>query len=187
VTSGALPCHAPTARAEARARRAAQASYLFDRVLGGVLARCGCWLRVLPRARLLADANVTRALIISGTNSDAWPGYAGDLAALAARVDLATLGLVHLGDEHLTDDTAAYPRFAFVLRNYVRGGLPAVRAARSSAPGRLPASFHAQPGAHRPTNTLVHMSDVALPLWRATCLRGGRRPRPLARRLPQLC
>ncbi len=172
--------------AEARARRAAQASYLFDRILGGVLARCGCWLRVLPRARLLADANVTRALIISGTNSDAWPGYAADLAALAARADLATLGLVHLGDEHLTDDTAAYPRFAFVLRNYVRGGLPAVRAA---APPRdaCPAPFCAQPGAPGPTNTLAHMGDVALPLWRTTCLRGGRRPRPLARRLPQLC
>lgn len=38
---------------------------------------------------------------------------------------LATLGLVHLGDEHLTDDVAHYPEWGFVLRNYLREGLPA--------------------------------------------------------------
>ena len=43
-------------------------------------------------------------------------------------------GLVHLGDEHLTDDVAAYPRFAFVLRNYLRAGLPTVRARARHAP-----------------------------------------------------
>ncbi len=155
-------------------------------MLGGVLGRCGCWLRVLPRARLLADANVTRALVISGTNADAWPGYAADLAALAARADLATLGLVHLGDEHLTDDTAAYPRFAFVLRNYVRGGMPAVRAA---APPRDACPRHSAVSLaplYRP-QTPAGMGDMALRLWRTTSLQGGRRPRPLARRLPQLC
>ena len=98
--------------------------YLFGRVLGGVRARCGCWLRVLPRAQLLRDMHVSRALIVSGTNSDAWPTFAADLASLRRTANLSTLGLVHLGDEHLVDDVAAYARFAFVLRNYVREGLP---------------------------------------------------------------
>ena len=98
--------------------------YLIGRVLGGVRARCGCWLRVLPRARLLRDAHVARALIVSGTNSDAWPAFAADLAALRRTANLSTIGLVHLGDEHLVDDVASYAEFAFVLRNYVRGGLP---------------------------------------------------------------
>ena len=98
--------------------------YLFGRVLSGVRKRCGCWLRVLPRGQLLRDADVSRALIISGTNSDAWPTFAADLTSLRQRTNLSALGLVHLGDEHLADDVGAYTMFAFVLRNYVRAGLP---------------------------------------------------------------
>lgn len=98
--------------------------YLFGRVLSGVRSRCGCWLRVLPRGRLLRDADVSRALIVSGTNSDAWPAFAADLASLRRTANLSALGLVHLGDEHLVDDVASYAEFAFVLRNYVREGLP---------------------------------------------------------------
>ena len=98
--------------------------YLFGRVLGGVRGRCGCWLRVLPRAQLLRDAYISRALIVSGTNADAWPGFAADLAAIRRTANLSTIGLVHLGDEHLVDDVAAYAEFGFVLRNYVREGLP---------------------------------------------------------------
>lgn len=98
--------------------------YLFGRVLSGVRKRCGCWLRVLPRGELLRDANVSRALVVSGTNSDAWPTFAADLASLRQTASLSTLGLVHLGDEHLVDDVTSYAHFAFVLRNYVREGLP---------------------------------------------------------------
>lgn len=65
--------------------------YLFGAVLSGVQRRCGCWLRVLPRGQLLRDAsggNVSGALIISGTNADAWPSFAADLAALRRQVRL---------------------------------------------------------------------------------------------------
>lgn len=98
--------------------------YLFDRVLGGVLGACSCYLRVLPRAQLLHDTNISHALIVSGTNGDAWPSFAADMAATRGRADLKTLGLVHLGDEHLSDDVSGYPDFAFVLRNYLREDLP---------------------------------------------------------------
>ncbi|KAK9832609.1 hypothetical protein WJX81_003413 [Elliptochloris bilobata] len=98
--------------------------YLFHRVLGGIAARCGCWLRVLPRAQLLRDAVVSHALIVSGTNSDAWPSFAADIAMVQHNTNLSTVGLVHLGDEHLVDDVSRYGDFAFVLRNYLRDGLP---------------------------------------------------------------
>lgn len=98
--------------------------YLFDRVLGGVLSACSCYLRVLPRTQLLHDTNISHALIVSGTNGDAWPSFAADMAATRGRADLKTLGLVHLGDEHLSDDVSGYPDFAFVLRNYLREDLP---------------------------------------------------------------
>ena len=98
--------------------------YLFDRVLGGVLGACSCYLRVLPRTQLLHDTNISHALIVSGTNGDAWPSFAADMAATRGWADLKTLGLVHLGDEHLSDDVSGYPDFAFVLRNYLREDLP---------------------------------------------------------------
>ena len=99
--------------------------YLFGRVLGGVRGRCGCWLRVLPRAQLLRDAGTSGARSSSAAPTPT-PGRAlrPTWRPLGGRPTCLCIGLVHLGDEHLVDDVAAYAEFGFVLRNYVREGLP---------------------------------------------------------------